>query len=124
VQANVVALRILEAGEVAEAAGNFCAWDEDGDAEFFSALKGGVEFAIGVEVNEGAVGGGLMVLAEDEAAADAAFLGRKEAAGFVAGPGAELEIEDGLVEAGGAVEVGGGDLEPSDGVVSELAHGV
>jgi hypothetical protein len=124
VQANVVALRILEAGEVAEASGDLCAWDEDGDAEFFGALEGGVEFAVGVEVDERAIGGGLLVLAVDEAAADAAFLGGKEAAGFVARPGAEFEVEDGLVEAGGAVEVGGGDLEPGDGVVGELAHGV
>jgi len=122
VQANVVALRILEAGVVAEAAGDFCAWDEDVGAEFFGALEAGVEFAVGVEVDEGAVGRGLLAGAMDDAAGDAALLSGKEAAGLVSGSGAEFDVEDGFVKVGGALEVGGGDLEPGDGVVVELAH--
>jgi hypothetical protein len=124
VQANVVALRILEAGEVAEAAGDLCAWDEDGDTEFFGALEGGVELAVGVEVDERAIGCRLLVFAVNDTAADAAFLGGEEAAGLIAGPGVEFEVEDGFVEVSGALEVGGRDLEPGDCVVVELTHGV
>jgi len=86
------------------------------------ALEAGVEFAVGVEVDEGAVGRGLLAGAMDDAAGDAALLSGKEAAGLVSGPGAEFDVEDGFVKVGGALEVGGGDLEPGDGVVVELAH--
>ena len=60
----------------------------------------------------------------DDAAAYSSVLRGKHVAGFGAGEGAQLYVQDGLVEVGGSLEVGGGDFEPGNGVAVEFANGV
>src|SRR6202789_547734 len=101
VQANVVALRVLQAGEVAEAAGDLRARYEDGRTELLSALEAGVQLALGVEVDERTVGGGLLVRAVNDAAAHTAILRGKHVAGFRAREGPQLYIQQRLDKLGG-----------------------
>jgi len=114
-EADVVALGVLEAGIDAEASGDGCGLDEDLAAGSGDAGDGAVELAVAVEIDHGAGVARLLEWAFDEGSGHGSagcgedtheLIGVAEAVLFHAAS------EDGLVEALGAVEIGTGNLEP------------